>query len=80
MNLLPFVASGIGLGAEDAEKIFSKFEQLGQVSVTGEKGTGLGLNIVQRLIKEGNGALHCHTLMGEGTTFTVYLPGATLTK
>jgi signal transduction histidine kinase len=25
------------------------------------QGTGLGLNIVQRLIKEGNGALHVHT-------------------
>ncbi|MGA2852532.1 MAG: hybrid sensor histidine kinase/response regulator [Verrucomicrobiota bacterium] len=44
------------------------------------QGTGLGLNIVQRLIKEGNGALHCHTLVGEGTTFTVYLPGVNLAK
>jgi len=39
------------------------------------EGTGLGLNIVQRLIKEGNGALHVHTIPGEGTTFTIYLPG-----
>ena len=44
------------------------------------QGTGLGLNIVQRLIKEGNGALHCHTRVNEGTTFTVYLPGAKLAK
>src|SRR4029078_1419903 len=39
-----------------------------------KKGTGLGLNIVQRLIKEAKGALHLHTEVGKGTTFTVYLP------
>jgi len=44
------------------------------------QGTGLGLNIVQRLIKAANGALHVHTIVGEGTTFTIYLPGASLLK
>jgi signal transduction histidine kinase len=38
------------------------------------QGTGLGLNIVQRLVKEANGALHVHTRVGQGTTFTIYLP------
>jgi signal transduction histidine kinase len=37
------------------------------------QGTGLGLNIVQRLVKEARGALHVHTQVGQGTTFTVYL-------
>jgi two-component system, sensor histidine kinase and response regulator len=41
-------------------------------------GTGLGLNIVQRLVKEAKGALHVRTEMGEGTTFTVYLPAVPL--
>jgi two-component system sensor histidine kinase/response regulator len=41
-------------------------------------GTGLGLNIVQRLIKEAKGALHVRTEMGDGTTFTVYLPAVPL--
>ncbi|MCU0784404.1 MAG: hybrid sensor histidine kinase/response regulator [Verrucomicrobia bacterium] len=44
------------------------------------QGTGLGLNIVQRLIKEGGGVLHVHTRVGEGTTFTVYLPVAPVGK
>ena len=44
------------------------------------EGPGLGRNIVRRLIKVSNGALHCHTKPGEGTTFTVYLPGAELAK
>lgn len=38
------------------------------------KGTGLGLNIVQRLVKRANGVTHVRTSLGEGTTFTVYLP------
>jgi signal transduction histidine kinase len=42
------------------------------------QGTGLGLNIVQRLIREAKGALHVHTLVGEGTAFTAYLPAAWL--
>jgi signal transduction histidine kinase len=41
-------------------------------------GTGLGLNIVQRFIKEAKGALHVITQVGHGTTFTVYLPAVPL--
>jgi two-component system, sensor histidine kinase and response regulator len=37
-------------------------------------GTGLGLNIVLRLVKESRGVLHVHTKVGEGTCFTIYLP------
>jgi signal transduction histidine kinase len=40
------------------------------------QGTGLGLNIVQRLVKEAHGAIHVHTKVGEGTAFTLYLPAA----
>lgn len=38
------------------------------------QGTGLGLDIVQRLVKEAKGLVHVHTKSGQGTTFTVYLP------
>jgi len=37
------------------------------------------LNIVQRLIKEAKGALHLHTEVGKGTTFTIYLRGSPVT-
>jgi len=68
--------TGPGIPAEVLPKIFQPY-----FTTKGPReGTGLGLNIVQRLIKEGNGALHCHTKVGEGTTFTVYLPGAELAK
>jgi signal transduction histidine kinase len=40
----------------------------------------LGLNIVQRLIKEARGALHVRTDIGQGTTFTVYLSAVPLPR
>jgi signal transduction histidine kinase len=80
-NTVPLVKfsvsdTGPGIAPEVLPKIFQPY-----FTTKGPRqGTGLGLNIVQRLIKEGNGALHCHTRVGEGTTFTVYLPGTELAK
>jgi signal transduction histidine kinase len=68
--------TGPGIPAEVLPKIFQPY-----FTTKGPRqGTGLGLNIVQRLIKEGKGALHVHTRRDEGTTFTIYLPGANLAK
>jgi signal transduction histidine kinase len=68
--------TGPGIPAEVLPKIFQPY-----FTTKGPRqGTGLGLNIVQRLIKEGSGALHVHTQIGTGTTFEVYLPGAELAK
>ena len=68
--------TGPGIPAEVLPKIFQPY-----FTTKGPRqGTGLGLNIVQRLIKEGKGALHVHTRPGEGTTFTIYLLGANLAK
>jgi signal transduction histidine kinase len=74
-NLAPLVAlsvrdSGPGIPAEVLPKIFQPYF----TTKGARQGTGLGLNIVQRLIKEARGALHLHTEPGQGTTFTVYLP------
>jgi signal transduction histidine kinase len=80
-NIAPLVKlwvrdNGPGIPADVLPKIFQPY-----FTTKGPRqGTGLGLNIVQRLIKEGSGALHCHTQTGEGTTFTIYLPGAELAK
>jgi len=68
--------NGPGIPAEVLPKIFQPY-----FTTKGPRqGTGLGLNIVQRLVKEGNGALHCQTRIGEGTTFAVYLAAAELVK
>jgi len=66
--------NGPGIPNETLPKIFEPY-----FSTKGERGgTGLGLNIVQRLVKAANGALHVHTEVGKGTTFKVYLPAVAL--
>jgi signal transduction histidine kinase len=68
--------NGPGIPPEVLPKVFQPY-----FTTKGPRqGTGLGLNIVQRLVKEGNGALHLHTRVGEGTTFMIYLPGSKLAK
>jgi len=68
--------NGPGIPAEVLPKIFQPY-----FTTKGPRhGTGLGLNIVQRLVREASGALHVHTELGEGSSFVVYLPGAALPK
>ncbi len=64
--------TGPGIPADVLPKIFDPYFTTKSAS----QGTGLGLNIVQRLIKEAKGAVHVHTKKGQGTTFTLYLPTA----
>lgn len=67
---------GPGIPAEVLPKIFQPY-----FTTKGPRqGTGLGLNIILRLVKEAGGALHVHTRVNEGTTFTVYLRAAELVK
>ena len=66
--------TGLGIPPEVLPKIFQPY-----FSTKGARqGTGLGLNIVQRLIKEARGCLHVHTQVGQGTVFTVYLSATPL--
>ena len=74
-NRVPLIAlsvsdNGAGIPAEIFPRIFDPYF----TTKAARNGTGLGLNIVQRLVKSGNGLLHAHSVVGEGTTFTVYLP------
>ena len=65
---------GPGIPCEILPKIFQPYF----TTKSTNHGTGLGLNIVQRLVKEAKGALHVRTELGKGTTFTVYLPAVPL--
>lgn len=64
--------NGPGIPPEVLPKIFQPYF----TTKDARQGTGLGLNIVQRLVKESGGALHVKTATGQGTAFTVYLPAA----
>ena len=62
--------TGPGIPAEILPKIFDPYFTTKTLS----GGTGLGLNVVHRLVKETRASLHVHTEPGCGTTFTVYFP------
>jgi signal transduction histidine kinase len=72
-NIAPIVAfsvkdDGPGIEPEVLPSIFQPY-----FSTKGPgHGTGLGLNIVLRLIRENHGALHVRTEPGRGTVFTVF--------
>lgn len=68
--------SGIGIEAEDREKIFRGFYRTEASKATGEIGTGVGLIIVKKLVERWHGALVLDSTPGEGTTFTITLPAA----
>ena len=76
--LLSFAVAdnGPGIPADVFPKIFDPYF----TTKSARQGTGLGLNIIQRLVKEAGGAIHIKTTPGEGTTFTVYLRATPLTE
>ncbi len=68
--------TGPGIRADVLPKIFQAY-----FTTKGHRnGTGLGLNIVQRLVHEASGAIHVQSVSGSGTTFTVYLPAVRLAQ
>jgi signal transduction histidine kinase len=62
--------NGPGIEPEMLPKVFEPYF----TAKARPHGTGLGLCIVYRLLREARGALHVHTKLGQGTVFTVYLP------
>jgi len=65
---LTFSDRGIGIAAEDMDKIFQPY------FTTKEAGIGLGLAITERIIREHGGEILVESLPGEGTVFTVIMP------
>ena len=61
--------NGMGMDEETKEKIFSSL-----FSTKGERGTGLGLLVTEKIIKENGGTMDVASKKGKGTTFTIYLP------
>jgi len=65
------VDDGIGMSAEIAEHVFEPFF----TTKPEHQGTGLGLSICHGIIKEHGGRITLSTEPGQGSTFTVELPG-----
>ncbi|GEM_PF-1331654 len=66
---------GIGITEDDLEKIFDPFEQAQRRRGEDEQGTGLGLSITKKIIELHGGTLEVRSAPGEGSSFTMVLPG-----
>ena len=70
--------TGIGMSAEDQERLFTRFFRSPAVMSMAIPGTGLGLAIVKKIIDDHGGTIHVESAPGLGTTveFTVPLVDA----
>ena len=63
-----FSDNGVGIPPEEISHLFEAYH------TTRTEGTGLGLMIVQRIVRDHGGQIEVHSEPGRGTTFTVILP------
>src|SRR5450759_1712617 len=67
-----FEDRGIGISKDDLEKIFEPFYRA--TNTLPYSGSGIGLPLVNQIIKNHNGKIKLSSVIGKGTIFTVLLP------
>ena len=66
--------SGIGIPADETERVFERFYRVDKARARATGGTGLGLSIVRHVVANHGGELMLHSREGVGTTFTLRFP------
>jgi signal transduction histidine kinase len=66
--------SGIGLTDEEQAKLFERFFRSNRPEARKERGTGLGLALVQESVRRLGGVVKVSSQVGVGSTFTVWIP------
>ena len=66
--------NGIGISANEKEKIFDRFYRINEARPINIAGSGLGLSIVNEIIKNYNGTVTFDSNLGIGTTFKLIIP------
>ncbi len=66
--------TGIGIKAEDQQKLFKPFSQVDSFSSKKFQGTGLGLSLVKQIVHLHGGYVWFRSSPGEGSTFAFAIP------
>jgi CheY-like chemotaxis protein/anti-sigma regulatory factor (Ser/Thr protein kinase) len=66
--------TGVGIPADDQQRIFEEFQQVGQGLAGKTEGTGLGLTLAKKFVELHGGTIWVESTSGHGSTFTFTLP------
>lgn len=66
--------TGVGIPTEKLEHIFERFYQVDGSARRRYGGVGLGLSLVKEIVEAYGGRITVESQLGQGSTFTVYLP------
>jgi len=71
---------GIGVPISERERIFEKFYRVGRSETQGRRGSGVGLALVKHIVDAHGGRVTVDGRPGEGSRFTLHLPGVPLSS
>jgi len=66
--------TGVGIPDDQRERVFERFHRIEGVHARTYEGTGIGLALVQELVKLHGGTVQVESVLGQGSTFTVTIP------
>lgn len=66
--------TGVGISANDLERLFTEFTQLQSDAAKSYPGTGLGLALTKRIVEAQGGMVGVRSTVGMGSTFFAQLP------
>ncbi len=66
--------TGIGIPADQLEKIFNRFYRVDNPGGRSQEGTGIGLAMVKELIKFHHGTIEVQSTLGKGSVFKIFIP------
>ncbi|MEH2084770.1 MAG: ATP-binding protein [Nostoc sp.] len=66
--------TGVGISASELPHLFKRFYQVKGAKGRSYEGSGIGLSLVQELVKRHGGAIAVTSAVDQGTTFTVTIP------